>query len=197
MRGANNYTGILRNALLFRYAPTQAARRRPLRPALCVLMDKGTKVLMNTLTGVPAGPDTGGTTWREIRIRAAWEEREKDKRGKFALLNGDDSPPLKLLTPRGCSWDTYQKYEFMKVRGFEIPEPFQKPTSKEYVAPWKQLEPLNQGRTRMSRNDIHRSLTSLPMSSPRVAKELPMSGSTLLMANMPGSSTPHPFPTFA
>ena len=157
-------------------------------------MDSPTNIMTNTLTGVPVGPDSGGNTWRELRMRSLWDERKYEDikqgdhtfRGKYKQ---GESPPRRLLTPRGWGWDTYKKFEFEKPPGFDIPEPFQKPLHPALKGdPWKVREPLTQGRTRMTRPEIHRSLTASSLSSPRIAREL--QGSYL-------NTTPRPYPRFA
>lgn len=123
-----------------------------------------------------------------MRMRRHWETRELERAGKYAIFDDDAPPPQKLLTPRGWNWETYSKYDFQKtaVTQFVVPEPFQKPFTKQYHAPWKPKDPVLQGRTRLSQPAIHRAQTATNtyrITSPRTM--------------MSGSNSPRPFPSFA
>jgi hypothetical protein len=127
---------------------------------------------MTECRDVPAGPDTGGTTWREMRMKTAWQLRELDRAGKFAIpYESNPKPPEMLITPRGWEWDTYIKYEFEKapVTNFIIPQPYQKTLSQKYHAPWHAREQVFQGRPRLNQHAIHRAQTATdkPIVSPR------------------------------
>jgi hypothetical protein len=141
---------------------------------------------------IPPGPDTVGPTWRERRVRSSWKERERTLRG--SSLHAENSPPKKLLTPRGWDWDTYIKYDFEKssVTQFVVPQPLQKPLTRVSKPPWVARDQLVQGRPRMSQFEIHRSLAS-----PRPRTSVAEFSSLSPRSPMGFSTTPRPFPRFA